>query len=97
MVAENDHLAPLVASSIAIKSLIFFSVNKKGGESWLHKPAVNPKVNDDLYPAVVVEDIKHYYQQEGVTEKSLYELCQQDEPGLVTSFLRYNQQSPYFS
>ena len=54
---------------------------------WLHEPAVNPEVYDDLYPSIVVEDIicVHLDQHESVTRKSLYELCQHAEHTLVTS------------
>ena len=56
MVAQDDHLAPLVASTIAINSSSFFMVNKKG-EVWLHEPAVYPKVDDYLDPAIETYEV----------------------------------------
>jgi len=56
MVAQNDSYASLVASTIAIKLLIFFLIIKKG-EIWLEEPAVDPEVNNNLDPAIVIYDI----------------------------------------
>ena len=65
-------------------------IKKEREMIWLHEPAVNPEVYDDLYPSIVVEDIicVHLDQHESVTRKSLYELCQRVMRVAVTSVLR---------
>ena len=64
--AEDDGYAPLVAL-VAHQSFLFFIyeitkrvmflLKKRKGMLWLHEPAVDPHVDDDLNVAVIVENV----------------------------------------